>query len=115
MTDLLAASKPAKKSKGTKSKSAGLDALAELEKLRKQTLRPKSQVSANGRQEIKKSLSVNLPAGDLNRARRFSLTLQLEDADHQLLDQARQFHVDLDAGQSLDDVLLSLKIALSSS
>lgn len=108
------------KPKKSKTKITGLDALAELEKLRKQTLRSKgkgtdAKISVNGQNEIKKSLSVSLPAGDLSRARRFSFTLQLEDADHQLLDGARRFHVDVDAGQSLDDVLLSLKIALSAS
>ncbi len=105
-----------KKPKGSKS-GFGIDALAELEKLRKQTLKSKSKGSeaVNGRQEIRKSLQLSLSPGDLSRAKRFALTVQLEDAEHRLLDQAKEFHVELDSDGSLEQVLLNLKIALSSS
>ena len=105
--------------KKTKSKSGfGIDALAELEKLRKQTLRPKSKgasSAANGRREIRKDLQLSLSPGDLSRAKRFAVTVQLEDADHRLLDQAKEFHVEFDTDGSLEQVLLNLKIALSTS
>ena len=106
-----------KKAKSSKS-GFGIDALAELEKLRKQTLKSKAKggtEATNGRQEIRKSLQLSLPPGDLSRAKRFALTVQLEDADHRLLDQAKEFHVELDTDGSLEQVLLNLKIALSSS
>jgi len=116
-----------------KSKSYGLDALAELEKLRKEAFTPKSSsgkaaavaaaataaasstATRNGKQEISRELKLSLNRTNFNRARRFSLTVQLEDAEHQPVDVARHLHVDLDDVSSLEQLLLRLDIALQSS
>jgi hypothetical protein len=108
---------PAQRKKRKKDKGTGpFDALAELEKLRQQTLRPKSAkaaaASVNGQREIQRSLDLDLKRDSLARARRFSLTLQLQDADHQGIDEARELHVDLEDASSLDQLLLKLDIAL---
>ncbi|MEM6795852.1 MAG: hypothetical protein AAF725_17895, partial [Acidobacteriota bacterium] len=108
------------KQKGKAGKATGFDALAELEKLRKQTLRPKQKARAagrakvNGSREIQRELRLEMNRDSLDRARRFSLTLQLEDEDHQPIEESRRLHVDLDPA-SLDELLLRLNIALRSS
>ena len=109
----------------TKSRAGGLDALAELEKLRKEAFtapRPAPGKSAtpvadprSGKQEISRELNLLLSRTNFNRARRFSLTVQLEDADHRPVDTARHLHVDLDDVSSLEQLLLRLHIALQSS
>lgn len=104
-------------------KSSGLDALAELEKLRKEAFTPKpaaarpapSAEPRNGKQEISRELRLLMSRNNFNRARRFSLTVQLEDAEHRPVDVARHIHVDLDDVSSLEQLLLRLDIALQSS
>lgn len=105
--------KPAAKKK-TKSKSIGLDALAELEKLRKQTLRLKSPVGAAGDSaaEVKKSLHLPISETDLRNARGLELTVQLNDSSQQPLGSARTLRVDLDDVSDLKQLLVHLKIAL---
>ena len=109
------AASPAKSSGKGKGKLSGFDALAELEKLRRQTLKPRpakaAAPSVNGSREIKKDLSLDFDKEALGRARRFSLTLRLEDAAHQPLDSERQMHVEFDA-ESLDELMVRLNIAL---
>lgn len=127
----------------------GLDALAELEKLRHQALsartklgpsppsaaptvappRAEAPVAAppparaespaiaagrNGKHEISRDFQLQLRRADMSRARRFSLTLQLEDADRRVVDEARHLHVDLDDPGAVEKVLLHLNIALDS-
>jgi signal recognition particle receptor subunit beta len=113
-----AADAPAK----PRTKSSGLDALAELEKLRKEAFTPKqpakpvvSSEPKNGKQEISRELRLLMSRTNFNRARRFSLTVQLEDAEHRPVDVARHLHVDLDDVSSLEQLLLRLDIALQSS
>lgn len=48
-----------------------------------------------------------------DRAHRFSLTLQLEDEDRQVVDEARHLHVEIDDAGSLERLLLRLNIDLS--
>ncbi len=105
-------------------KGTGLDALAELEKLRKETFTPKNTASRpavaateprSGKQEINRELRLLMSRVNFNRARRFSLTVQLEDAEHRPVDVARQLHVELDDVSSLEQLLLRLDIALQSS
>lgn len=104
-----------------KPKATGLDALAELEKLRKEAFTPAkakpatASASVNGRQEINRELRLLMSRNNFNRARRFSLTVQLEDAEHRPVDVARHLHVDLDDVSSLEQLLLRLDIALQSS
>jgi hypothetical protein len=112
-----AAPKPA----APKPKATGLDALAELEKLRKEAFTPPRAKAAapaamvNGKQEINRELRLLMSRNNFNRARRFSLTVQLEDAEHRPVDVARHLHVDLDDVSSLEQLLLRLDIALQSS
>lgn len=96
--------------------------LAELEKLRKETIvgRPMpapvaARPALNGKHEISRELRVLLNPANLQRARRFSMTLQLEDADHRPVDEVRHLHVDLDAPDALEQLLLRLEIALQTS
>jgi mutual gliding-motility protein MglA len=103
-------------------KATGLDALAELEKLRKEAFTPPRAKPAgapaaaiNGKQEIARELRLLMSRNNFNRARRFSLTVQLEDAEHRPVDVARHLHVDLDDVSSLEQLLLRLDIALQSS
>ena len=109
-----AASPPGRKKKR---KSGGIDVLAELEELRRQTLDPKAAKAAqvNGQQEVRRELDLAL--GDsLRRARRFSLTLQVEDDEHRaLLDEARKLTVDIERPGDIERLMLRLHIALRSS
>ncbi len=106
-----------------KPKASGLDALAELEKLRKEafTSKPAAAKAAapaearNGKHEIIRELRLLMSRNNFNRARRFSLTVQLEDAEHRPVDVARHLHVDIDDVSSLEQLLLRLDIALQSS
>ena len=96
-----------------KKRSAGFDALAELEKLRKETVKVKGS-QKNGKQELNQDFSLTLKKSALDRAQRFSLTLQLEDAERRVLDEVQHLHVDLDSPQALDRLLLRLNIHLDS-
>ncbi|MEM8933352.1 MAG: hypothetical protein AAGE94_19335, partial [Acidobacteriota bacterium] len=117
-----AVTEPKRTKTGKKAKSSrggGIDALAELEKLRQQALHPKrasakaSPAEANGRDEIKRDVQVTLSRDDFSRARRFTLTLQVEDADRRIVDSARHLHVDLDDPGQLERLMLRLNIALN--
>jgi hypothetical protein len=97
-----------------------MDALAELEKLRRKALQPKPAPAAsapprvssrNG--EISRDLEFTLPKGAFERAHRFSLTFQLEDQQQQAVDEVHQVHVDIDDPGSLSELRLRLNIALN--
>jgi hypothetical protein len=106
--------KPARRRK----KRPDFDALAELEKLRRQTVRGKGAKKAgvvNGKGEINRDFRMTLKRSDFSRAQRFSLTLRLEDADRQIVDEARHLHVDIDNPGSLEGLLLRLNIDLNAS
>lgn len=109
-----ASSTPAAKPKKKKSRTSSFDALAELEKLRQETIRPRASARSNGKREINRDFRVTLKRQALTRAHRFSLILQLEDADQQLVDEAQHLHVDIDDAESLEKLLLRLNIALDS-
>jgi len=98
---------------------SGIDALAELEKIRQQALHPNAKPelarsSYNGH-EIRRSLQVQLSRQDFSRARRVSLSLQIEDSSHQVVDEVRHLHVDIDDASSLERLLLRLNIAVDPS
>ena len=92
-----------------KKRAAGFDALAELEKLRQESVKGPSK---NGRQELNQDFRLTFKKGSLARAQRFSLIFQLEDADRQLVDEAQRLHVDIDNARALDRLLLRLNIDL---
>ncbi len=113
-----AAPPPAAPARGRRRRAADFDALAELEKLRRETVRPKSAAAAkvtNGRGEINRDFRLTLKRSDFSRAQRFSLILQLEDGDRQIVDEARHLHVDIDNASSLERLLLRLNIDLNAS
>src|SRR6185503_1865004 len=113
------------------------DVLAELEKIRRQALRPAvapavapapaapappAAVSAmppavaaaatNGKHEINREIQLTLKRGDFERAKRFLLTLQVEDGQHQVMEAVRDFQVDIGAVPHHQKVVLRLNIAL---
>jgi signal recognition particle receptor subunit beta len=97
-----------------KPRLGGIDALAELEKLRREALHPRSaRRQAKNGQEIRREVRLDLARNELHRIRRFALTLQLEDRDRQLLDEVRQVVVDVDDAASLEQLVLRFNIALT--
>ncbi len=102
---------PARRKK-RRARSSGFDALQELEKLRRQTIDPRV-APVNGKREIKRSVRMTLNRADFSRAHRVTLTLKVEDADLQVVDEARHVHVDLENAESLEELLLRLNIALN--
>ncbi len=105
---------PARRRK-KRQRAGGFDALEELEKLRRQAVDPRTAVAENGKREINRSVRMTLKRADFSRAHRVSLTLRIEDADLQVVDEARHLHVDLDNASSLEELLLRLNIALNAS
>ena len=103
-----------KRRKKRRIRSLGFDALQELEKLRRQTIHPQASAE-NGKREINRSVRMTLNRADFSRAHRVSLTLKVEDADSQVVDEARHLHVDLDNVGSVEELLLRLNIALNAS
>ena len=89
----------------------------ELDRLRRESLaaaspalRPRERQNGSG--EISCSIELTLKRADYERARRFTLSLQVEDADQRLVDVVRDLSVEFDDPRQLEKVLLRLKIAL---
>ena len=113
-------STPSDRVKRAKSSS---DVLAELEKIRRQTLRKpagqkrstaprKSLTIDNGHHEINREIQLTLNRSDFDRSKRFLLSLQVEDDANEVVDSVRDFQIDLgDLGEQ-QRVLLKLNIAL---
>ena len=114
VVDLAAAVKPPARRRKKRKRASGFDALQELEKLRQQTIDPRI-AAENGKREINRSVRMTFNRADFSRAHRVSLTLKIEDADLQVVDEARHLHVDLDNASSLEELLLRLNIALNAS
>ncbi len=95
-----------------------VDVLRELEKIRRQTLRPtappvRSHIAGNGLKELSRDVQLTLKQADFERARRFTLTLQVEDKESRVVDAIRDLHVDLESLADLKKVLVRLNIALN--
>lgn len=105
--------KPADVTRTATRRSMGLDALAELEKLREQAFRkrPKPAAPANGAGEFSREVRLTVSRDALARARRVAVTLGFEDENANPLDGTRQVHVDLDDPSALRKLLLHLDIA----
>jgi hypothetical protein len=95
------------------------DVLRELENLRRDTLRrvttpPAAVADAgdNGQRELARDIQLTLKRADFKRARRFSLSLLVEDADQRVVDGIRDLEVDIEDVAQLDKILLHLNIAL---
>ena len=104
-----------------------LDVLAELERIRKQALAPRpapggasaaatpgaqEAAALNGKHEITREIQLSLKRADFERAKRFLLTLQVEDGQHQVMEAVRDFQVDIDSAGPHQRVVLRLNIAL---
>lgn len=112
---------PAAKSTGPKARKS-VDVLGELEKLRREVkgrrparpaARGGSRPGANGGGELSREIQMTINRDDFHRLRRFSLNLQVEDENNQVVDAVRDFHVDIRDPASLEKVLLRLSIALN--
>ncbi len=98
-------------------KTSQRNVLDELERLRQEAMGSPSTTreaaAGNGTGELRRDIQLTLPREDFRRARRFSVTLQVEDADAQVVEAVRNFHVDLHDTESLEKLLLRLNIALA--
>jgi mutual gliding-motility protein MglA len=113
-------------------KGKAVDAMGELEKLRREAFKapagggpvapPPGKPAArggtspgsNGGGQLFRDIQMSLKRADFQRARRFSVTLLVEDEAHQVVDAVRGLEVDIDDPQDLDKVLLKLNIQLHS-
>ena len=68
--------------------------------------------SSNGKRELSRDIKLTLKRPDFERARRFTLSFQVEDEDNRVVDSVRGLQVDLGAPGELAKVLLRLNIAL---
>jgi hypothetical protein len=116
-------------------KKGSMDVLGELEKLRKQAqggpsaqsrpttaAHPRPAVppaggaggaGANGRGELSRNIEMTLKRADFQRARRFLVSFQVEDDQHQVVDAVRDLQVEIKDAGSLEKLLLHLNIALN--
>jgi len=115
-----------------------MDVLGELEKLRKQaqggpSAQPRPTTAAhpqpvvppaggaggaggagaNGRGELSRNIEMTLKRADFQRARRFLVSFQVEDDQHQVVDAVRDLQVEIKDAGSLEKLLLHLNIALN--
>jgi signal recognition particle receptor subunit beta len=93
------------------------DVLAELEKLRDQTLHGKktAKVAAkNGHEEIRRDILVSLKPEDLRRAERLNLQLVVEDGESKSVHTLSDYLVDIEQRPTLEEILLRLNIAVRS-
>lgn len=98
-------------------KTSQRNVLDELERLRQEAMGPSSttreKAGTNGTGELRRDIQLTLPREDFRRARRFSVTLQVEDADDRVVEAVRNFQVDLHDTESVERLLLRLNIALA--
>jgi hypothetical protein len=73
----------------------------------------RSAAGRNGGGELRRNIQLTLPREDFRRARRFSVSLQVEDENQEVVEAVRNLRVDLHDTQSLEKLLLRLNIALS--
>jgi signal recognition particle receptor subunit beta len=97
-----------------------IDALSELERLRREAAparrapAARAAAPANGHGQLFRDIQLTLKRADFERARRFSLTLQVEDENNRVVDAVRGLEVEFDDPSRLERVLLKLNIALHS-
>jgi len=122
-----APARPAAAAPAAKSGRSSLDALGELEKLRKQAMQPSASAppaakpaaaaagspATNGRGELSRTIEMTLKRSDLARARRFLVSFQVEDDQNQIVDAVRDLRVDIKDAAHLEKLLLRLNIALN--
>jgi mutual gliding-motility protein MglA len=87
---------------------AGVDVERELARLR----RTARDGSANGHRELARDIKLTLKRSDFERARRFTLSFQVEDGERRVVDSVEGLQVDLGEPGALGKLLLRLNIAL---
>lgn len=106
---------------GTSAKpsSKSRDVMGELEKLHLEHSRPGGRpkpsvpASQNGRSEVSRNVELTLKRSDFMRVRRFSVTLQVEDADNQVVESVQGLRVDVSDLTDFQKLLLRLNVALN--
>jgi signal recognition particle receptor subunit beta len=97
-------------------KTSSRNVLEELERLRREAIggpgRPAS-AGSNGAPELRRDIQLTLSPEEFRRARRFSLTVQVEDEDAQVVEAVRNLRVDLADTGGVEKLLLRLNIALA--
>jgi signal recognition particle receptor subunit beta len=88
------------------------DLLAELEKIRHETSGRQSAAQQNGRRRIDQNLRFVLAREDLQKARRLSFKLDVEDAESRVVQHFADA-IEVDDAAGLEHLLLRLQIALS--
>ncbi len=102
-------------------KTSSRNVLEELERLRQEAMGPppaktaaaRHAASGNGAGELRRDIQLTLPEKVFRRARRFSVTIEVEDADQKVVEAVRNLRVDLQDTASLEKLLLRLNIALA--
>jgi hypothetical protein len=93
---------------------ASVDVEGELARLQKsaRAAPPTAAGAANGHRELARDIKLTLKRPDFERARRFTLSFQVEDDERRVVDSVEGLQVDLGEPGSLAKVLLRLNIAL---
>ncbi|HKV06495.1 MAG TPA: hypothetical protein VJ725_00050, partial [Thermoanaerobaculia bacterium] len=105
-------------------KPRSMDVLGELEKLRREAMQQPAgapaaapaaakAASTNGRGELSRTIELTLKKADFQRARRFTVSFQVEDDQNRVMDAVRDLQVDLKDVGGLEKLLLRLNIALN--
>jgi mutual gliding-motility protein MglA len=98
-------------------KTSQRNVLEELERLRQQAIgaapAPRAAAVSNGTGELRRDIQLTLTREDFRRARRFSVSLQVEDEDARVMEAVSNLRVDLHDTESLEKLLLRLNIALA--
>jgi signal recognition particle receptor subunit beta len=98
-------------------KTSSRNVLDELERLRREAIGGPGRApapSGNGTPELRRDIQLTLSPDAFRRARRFSLTVQVEDEDAQVVEAVRNLRVDLADTAGVEKLLLRLNIALAS-
>ena len=106
-----------------------MDVLSELERLRREALqpagsRPPAAAAPGGaaagapgkngnRGELSRNIELTLKRSDLQRARRFLVSFQVEDDQNRIVDAVRDLPVEIKDAAQLEKLLLRLNIALN--
>jgi signal recognition particle receptor subunit beta len=117
----------------TSTRLRSVDVLGELEKLRREAMQPSgssasapapprpakpavsgahAKAATNGRMELSRNIEMTLRRSDLARAKRFSVSFQVEDDQQRVVDSVKDLKVEIQGGTSLEKLLLHLNIAL---
>jgi len=110
-TERPAAERPAPGRPDRGVRRSSLDVEGELARLQK-SARAAAPSSANGHRELARDIKLTLKRPDFERARRFTLSFQVEDDEQRVVESVEGLQVDLGEPGELARVLLRLNIAL---